>query len=105
MSDSNVSTKDQVAEAISTDAFTVAELVELTGKGESTVRKALKALQEDGEATQDDETSKWSKPEHKTRKNHGYARNSKGKQDADARDQEVIDFLTENGPSTLEDIA
>jgi predicted transcriptional regulator len=98
-------TKDLVAEAISTEPRTVAELVELTGKSESTVRKALKELENDGEATQDDESKAWSKPERRVRQNHGYARDSKAKQDATARNQEVTDFLRENGSSTLEDIA
>src|SRR5215471_3580160 len=104
MSDSNVSTKDQVAEAISTDSFSVDELVELTSRSESTVKKALKALADAGEAEFDEESGKWSKPEKKVRANHGYRRNTKASADADKVDAELIDFLTEHGPSKLQDI-
>jgi predicted transcriptional regulator len=80
---------------------TVDELVEATGKSKTTVRKALKEL----DAVKNDD-GKFEVPEVKPRANHGYARNTGSKRDADQRDADVIGVIkaSEDGVK-LADIA
>lgn len=100
-----MSTKDEIFEAVKTGPETVAALVESTGKSESTVRKALKELEADG-LVERHEDGGWSAREHKARANHGYARNTASKKDADARDAAIVKFFEgTEGTVRLADVA
>src|SRR5262245_29850696 len=104
-----MATKDSILESLSAPR-TVAELVTLTEKSDSTVRKALGELIEDGLVQRGHNrtyepvtTAEGDKPK---RKNHGYARNTSTDLKANIRDTEVIEFLTELGSeATLDEIA
>lgn len=80
----------------------VKDLVESTGKSDSTVRKALKAMVEAGEAERTDDGYRTPV---KTRANHGYARNGSAKRDADQRDADVTAFLETTEQARLKEIA
>jgi DNA-binding transcriptional ArsR family regulator len=101
---SETTTKDQVLEALSDEPMSVADLVTLTDKSDSTVRKALKELSDEGSATKGEDGG-WTAVTKRVRANHGYARNTKTSTAADARDEEVISFLQANeGRAPLVDI-
>jgi hypothetical protein len=106
-----MATKDTILESLAGGPKTVAQLVEATGKSDSTVRTAVKELVEDGIAAGPEnrqytlvgQSDNGDKPK---RKNHGYARNTSTDLKANIRDTEVIEFLTElDGEATLDEIA
>jgi DNA-binding IclR family transcriptional regulator len=103
-----MSTKDTVSELLSDEPTTISQLVEATGKSDSTVRKAVKELVEAGDAVEvDTDNGKGftAKPAN-TRRNHGYARNTSKTKAADERDAQVIEFVgSADGTVKLTDIA
>lgn len=102
------STKETVAEQLSDSPVSIKDLVEATGKSDSTVRKAVKELVAEGEAVEvDTESGKGftARPAN-SRKNHGYARNTSKGADADKRDEDIVKLFTEaEGTLKLTDIA
>lgn len=103
-----MSAKDNIKELLSSDPQTVADFATAAEVSESTARKALGELVEAGEAEKvevEDQPTGFRTPTRK-RANHGYARNHKGgSQDADARDEAVLAFIDESGPSTKQELA
>lgn len=91
-----MTTNEMISEALTAEPMTVAQLVELTGKSDSTVRKALKELVEAEQATKTDDGYRTPV---KVRANHGYARNTKDKADADKRNADVLEAVEANGGS------
>lgn len=97
-----MTTTEMIAQALSATPQPVSHFVELTGKSDSTVRKALKEMVEADTATKTDDGFRTPV---KTRANHGYARNTQFDLKATKRDQDVIDALTEAEQAKLVDIA
>jgi predicted ArsR family transcriptional regulator len=102
------STKDMVAEQLTDTPVSIKDLVEATGKSDSTVRKAVKELVTAGDAVEVDTDSGkgfTTRPAN-TRKNHGYARNTSKGQAADERDEAIVEvFSSSDSPLKLSDIA
>lgn len=104
MSDSTTpepTTKDQVLEAVKSGANTVKSVAEAIGKSETTARKALAELVEDGTVAKSEEGEFTAR----SRANHGYMRNTKDRKDADERDGQVMAFFAENGSGTKSEVA
>lgn len=94
---------ETILEAAQT-GMTVKDLVEATGKSDSTVRKAIKSLVAEGHLVKNEDGT-LEVPETKVRANHGYARNTKAAKKATARDINVVAHLVEVGATSKDDLA
>lgn len=100
--------KDTVKELLTELPQSISQLVETSGKSDSTVRKAVKELVAEGDAVEvetDHGKGFTAKPANQ-RRNHGYARNTSQAKAADERDAAIVNFVgSADGPVKLTDIA